>query len=75
MKFKDYKYVRPNIEEICKTLEELTEVIKNAKEVDIIVDSINKINKMFSEYSTQGNLAFIRNSIDTTDAFYEAEIE
>ena len=37
MKFKDYKYVRPNIEEICKTLEELTEVIKNAKEVDVMI--------------------------------------
>ena len=75
MKFKDYKYVRPDIDNICKTLEEFTEVIKNATEVDVIVDSINKINKMFSEYSTQGNLAFIRNSIDTTDAFYEAEVE
>ena len=75
MKFKDYKYVRPNIEEICKVTEEITEIIKNAKETNIIVDAIKRLNKMNSTYSTLYNLAFIRNSIDTTDEFYEKEID
>ena len=75
MKFKDYMYVRPNIEEICKVTEEITEIIKNAKETNIIVDAIKRLNKMNSTYSTLSNLAFIRNSIDTTDEFYEKEID
>ena len=48
MKFKDYKYVRPNIEEICKKYEELTEVIKNATEVNVVVEAIAEINKINS---------------------------
>ena len=75
MKFKDYKYVRPNIEEICKVTEEITEIIKNANDVNVIVDAIKRLNKMNSTYSTIANLAYIRNSIDTTDEFYEKEIE
>lgn len=75
MKFKDYKYVRPNIEEICKVIEEITEIIKNANDVNVIVDEIKRLNKMNSTYSTIANLAYIRNSIDTTDEFYEKEIE
>ena len=75
MKFKDYKYVRPNIEEICKVTEEITEIIKKANDVNVIVDAIKRLNKMNSTYSTIANLAYIRNSIDTTDEFYEKEIE
>lgn len=75
MKFKDYKYVRPNIQKICKSTEEITKIIKDANDVNVIVDAINKLNKMNSTYSTIANLAYIRNSIDTTDEFYEKEIE
>ncbi len=75
MKFKDYKYERPNIDEICSKTEELTTIIKEAKDINVIVEAIKSLNKMNSEYSTVSNLAFIRNSIDTTDEYYEKEIE
>lgn len=75
MKFKDYKYVRPNVDEICLKTEEITNIIKNATDVNVIVEAIKTLNTMNSEYSTVANLAFIRNSIDTTDEFYEKEVE
>ena len=75
MKFKEYKYERPNIDEICSFVEQKTNEIKNANNTDTIINCIKEINKLSSTYSTVSNLAYIRNSIDTTDEFYEKEID
>ena len=75
MKFKEYKYERPNIDEICSFVEQKTNEIKNANDTDTIINCIKEINKLSSTYSTVSNLAYIRNSIDTTDEFYEKEID
>ena len=75
MKFSEYKYVRPDFDVICNVYQDMTNVIKNSESIEEIIKCIDEINKVNTQYSTLANLAYIRNSIDTTDAFYEAEIE
>ena len=74
MKFSEYKYERPNIEVLCQRLEELTIVVKEGTDIKAVKNAIDDMNKLSTEFSTSSNLAFIRNSINTTDEFYEAEI-
>lgn len=74
MKFSEYKYERPNIEVLCQRLEELTIVVKEGTDIKAVKNAIDDMNKLSTEFSTSSNLAFIRNSINTNDEFYEAEI-
>lgn len=74
-KFKDFKYVRPNIEEIASQMTGLTEDFKNSKSLEEQNRLLKEINKLREEVSTMGALAYIRHSIDTRDSFYEKEQE
>ena len=73
MKFNEFKYERPDIEEIAKNLKELTSKLKEAKSFKDAKPIIDKVNEIGSHYSTMATLCSIRNSIDTTDTFYEEE--
>ncbi|TFE00391.1 M3 family oligoendopeptidase [Jeotgalibacillus salarius] len=73
MKFKDYEYKRPEYEQVKTEFTALLEAFRNAKSMKDQEQIILKINQLRDDISTQGNLAFIRASIDTKDAFYENE--
>lgn len=73
MKFEDYKYERPNIEEGKKKLIDFAESIKKANSANEVLDIFKKYNKFRSNFDTLLTLVSIRNSIDTTDEFYEKE--
>lgn len=75
LKFPEYEYVRPNFEEIEKVVKEQTEVLKNAAHVDEALGAYNRFSSVLDEADSMGTLASIRNSINTKDEFYEAEIE
>ncbi|HEY2495309.1 MAG TPA: M3 family oligoendopeptidase [Paenibacillus sp.] len=73
MKFSEYRYERPNLEEVEQKFKSLLSEFNNASsfiEQDQIMTSINKLR---SEISTQGEIVGIRHSMDTHDAFYKAE--
>lgn len=72
-KFTELPYQRPNIESFKRLFREQIDVLKNADTVDQQKEAIQAINKINADIDTQSNLAYIRNSIDTTDAFYEGE--
>ena len=72
MKFKDYKYERPNYEEIKKSFLELVDKIKNAS-TDEQKLHINQLNNIRKHIETMSTLASIRNSINTADEFYDEE--
>ena len=75
MKFSDYTYLRPNYEtykvEFLKTLQLLTD----ATGLSEAVNAVQHLNELRGTIETAYNLAMIRNSVDTNDAFYEKEDE
>ncbi|MBE6083133.1 MULTISPECIES: M3 family oligoendopeptidase [Tissierellales] len=73
MKFKDYKYIRPDMEKIKKDFSSLIEKFNKSVEVEEQNSIIQEINSLRSEVETMSTLVSIRNSIDTTDKFYADE--
>ena len=73
MKFNEYKYERPNYEEIKKSFLELVDKIKNASTYDEQKLHINQLNNIRKHIETMSTVASIRNSINTADEFYDEE--
>ncbi|MEG0449096.1 MAG: M3 family oligoendopeptidase [Lysinibacillus sp.] len=71
--FKDYEYKRPNMEALKEQLRAVIVEFNHAKTVEEQNASIEKLNKLNRDYSTMVNLVYVRASIDTADAFYQAE--
>jgi len=73
MKFKDYKYIRPDLDQMEKSFTELLEKFRNAKsatEQSMVIDEVTTLRNYFE---TMVTLASIRHSINTEDKFYETE--
>jgi len=75
MKFNEYKYIRPDIDEITIQYNKLIEEFNNCKTADEQLDVINGINDLSKNIDTMINLVTIRHSIDTSDEFYDMENE
>ncbi|MBW8351612.1 M3 family oligoendopeptidase [Bacillus sp. IITD106] len=73
VKFEDYKYTRPNMEEVEAAFNAELEKFKNAKTVEEQSEAMNKINDIRNELGTMFNLCYIRHTIDTNDEFYKKE--
>lgn len=71
--FKEYEYVRPNMDELKGAVQALIEEFKNAETVEEQSAVIEKINKYRNTFSTMANIVYIRASIDTNDEFYQKE--
>ena len=67
LKFSDYKYERPNIEEVQKKFNELILEFKNAESLEKQVECLDTINKLRSHIDTMMTLVSVRYSINTTD--------
>ncbi len=74
-KFNDYKYERPDLEKLKKELSEQIELIGTGKDQQTEIEAIRKVFELNDYIGTQANLVAIRNSLNTTDAFYEKEQE
>ena len=75
MKFKDYEYIRPNVEEIKNQVLKLTDDINNASSFEDVDKAIKEYVLIDNEFGSMATLASIRNTIDTQDEFYEQEQE
>jgi len=73
MKFKDFKYERPNLDEFIKSLKEQLEQIGTDKTVDEEIKAIKTIFDLNDEMDSLITLVSIRNSLNTQDEFYEKE--
>ena len=74
-KFKDLKYTRPDLEAEQAFLAAQTEKVKNAGSADRVYEILIENDRHGNELYTTQTLAYIRNTLDTEDPFYEAEIE
>lgn len=73
MKFNSIPYERPDIISFKQKFNTLLSNFENAKTENEQADFLNELYKMRSHFETMMNVASTKNSIDTTDPFYEAE--
>jgi M3 family oligoendopeptidase len=73
MKFKEYKYCRPDIKDIESRFNELLEKFKSAESFASQSQFMESIIKLRSDFESMSQIVSIRHTIDTTDKFYEDE--
>lgn len=73
MKFNEYHYERPNIQEIKAQYQEQISKIKDGQDKDTIIQAIQACQAIQRRVVTLSTLCSIRNSINTQDKFYEEE--
>lgn len=73
MTFKNYKYERPNYEEIKENLTHLIDQFSKADNAKQQYEYIREINEIRNRIETMYNLAYIRHTIDTQDKYYDEE--
>jgi len=75
MVFKDYKYERPDVDEFIKKVTDLSNKLKEEENLTEALNIIDTFNELNAKYISMQELVSIRNSIDTSDKFYEKEEE
>lgn len=75
MKFKDYPYNRPNIEELKLELQTLLDKFTQTSNVGDQDEILGEINRLRGEFESMSQIVSIRQTIDTTDSYYEKEQE
>ena len=73
MKFSEMKYVRPDMDNSIKYIEETIKKIKDAKTAQEQIKLIYEIDKWSSDFYSNISLAEVRHSIDMNDIFYKEE--
>lgn len=73
--FSQLEYIRPDFEKLKKECLEMVEDIKNAKQYSEIQAVLKRRDEVLSLATTMYTIASIRNTLDTTDEFYEKEVE
>jgi len=73
MKFSEFAYVRPNVEEFSNKMEALLKDFQQAEQVEKQMEVIEKINTIRNDISTMFHLCYIRHSVDTNDEYYQKE--
>lgn len=75
MKFKDFKYERPDVQVIASKIEAEALRLKAAKSLDEAKEIVANVIEIGDHYGTMATICSIRNSINTVDEFYEKETE
>ena len=73
MKFSEMPYTRPDPDKIKEQFKDFTEKLKNAQGYDEARAVFLAYEEAYKKFDTMVGLAYIRQSIDTRDAFYTAE--
>ncbi len=74
MKFSEMKYQRPNLQAVTQKYEGITRQFPGCSNAAKQYDLILQHEAMMSHFQSMGTIAYIRNSVDTTDPFYEKEM-
>ncbi len=73
--FKDIPYTRPDFNAFKENFTSLMDDFKNASSWQVQDEIMQKINDARNDIDTDFSIVSVRNSIDTTDPFYETEQE
>ena len=71
--FTKLSYERPDLDALNSRLSDYSVELQQASTLEEANELIRQINQERNEFETQSQLVSIRHSIDTRDAFYEAE--
>jgi M3 family oligoendopeptidase len=74
MKFSEMPYQRPDLNEIKQKYARITKQFPACSSADEQYRLILEHEKLSSDFQTMNTIAYIRNSINTTDPFYETEM-
>lgn len=72
-KFSEMPYQRPDMAAVKAAMEKLIHLFDIAPTAEYQIELFNQINDIRVDFSTAMNIAFVRNSINTTDEFYDTE--
>ncbi|GGJ07958.1 M3 family oligoendopeptidase [Paenibacillus hunanensis] len=75
MKFSEFTYQRPKMDELKTNFDLLLNRFKEASSFAEQDEAMADINKLINTFSTQTQIVSVRHSINTEDAFYKAEQE
>lgn len=75
MKFEDFKYERPNLEEYISKMTNLLADLGSGKDYETEITAVRNVFDLEDQISTQYTLVSTRNSVNTKDEFYEKEME
>lgn len=75
MKFQDFPYNRPNLEEAKEAIFDHIHTIQKGEHIKAVKEAIQAIQVIQQDLNTNQELAMIRHSIDTRDAYYDNEVE
>ncbi|MGI6151696.1 MAG: M3 family oligoendopeptidase [Christensenellales bacterium] len=73
-KFPQLQYVRPDMEAVKQALNASIDEFLNASSYEEAREHYLRFEELDAQYSTMFTLASIRNTMDTSDAFYDGEI-
>ncbi len=73
--FSQLEYIRPDFDKLKEDSLNMVKEIQVAKKYSDIQAVLEKREKLFSSALTMYTIAYIRNTLDTTDEFYEKEVE
>ncbi len=74
-KFRDFKYIRPDIESDKERINLLLNEFEKAENAETQFEILKKINDIRSGFDTMSRIANIRYTINTNDEFYSSEHE
>ncbi|MEK8127306.1 M3 family oligoendopeptidase [Paenibacillus filicis] len=75
LKFEDFPYERPDMEQVSRQAEELLAAFSQAGSAELQLVILEDINRLRSSFESMAAIARIRHTINTADAFYKAEQE
>lgn len=74
-KFSEIKYQRPDIEGLKALISELTQKVKEAQSFEEVRDAYYTLQDREKETDTMFTVAYVRNTINTADDFYDSEMK
>lgn len=75
MKFSEMPYSRPDVEGLKAKLNEIAKRIENATSAEEQITAYDESAALDRDFMTAGSIAYVRNTINTADAFYDGERE
>jgi M3 family oligoendopeptidase len=73
MKFKDFKYERPNYEEVKELFNSHIARLRDSSDLEAQYECIKNINELRNHIETMSTLTNIRHTIDTQNQYYDDE--
>ena len=75
MKFSEMPYARPDMEKVKAELNACAEKIRTADSVEAQIAAFDEASELSKDLMTTGSIAYVRNTINTADEFYDGERE